>query len=510
MTTPVRLGALLVVLAAPLLLGASPRPYLGDGNCLSCHGETLPALPSSGCVSCHSGNLDFLCVHGSRGSSELAVAGSLTGAGVLALIAAGLILRKRGALLLGLLSAAALAASPTPPDFVHSNPALPGGFVAARGFACDLQAIFSPSGNAFLFAKRGPDTSGDGAVGLQDGQALFLWRRGWERPRRLTPYALDFQPKMARWSPSGERFVVPCPTGLSALSGLLLFDASGCRLSSLESRGFDMLCPSFSPDGQSVAFAEGRGIGVWETAALDRKEALAPLPEGQFPRLWGWDSSGKFPLFSRGYDYLMLGRSASGGRDFPPEIPLEIASGGEPRLLTPPGPIPLRRYAAQRAQGGLFYLARNDSAPTGLYFFDGSSERLWSPPGMKVLGSFQSTPSGLWAFLVPADGSAGLALLAGPGRPRWRGPRFASRQAALAADGARAAACMPESRSRGFLEAAADSHGVPFSGAPGAACFAPAVVGEALSAACVEHDTDGDGRLTPLDQGELWVTWRKP
>ena len=483
---------------------------MGDGNCLSCHGETLPTLPASGCVSCHSGNLDFLGEHGSGGSSELAVAGSLTGAGVLALIAAGLILRKRGALLLGLLSATALAAPPTIPDFSLSNPAWPGGFVAARGFACDLQAIFSPAGDAFLFAKRGPDTSGDGAAGLQDGQALFLWQRGWERPRRLTPYVLDFQPKMARWSPSGERFVVPCPTGPSALSGLLLFDASGHRLSSLEPRGFDLLCPSFSPDGQSVAFAEGRGIGVWETAALKRTEALAPLPEGQFPRLWGWDSSGKFPLFSRGYDYLKLGRSASGGRDFPPEIPLEIASGGESRLLTPPGPIPLRRYAAQRAPGGLFYLARNDSAPTGLYFFDGSSERLWSPPGMKVLGTFQATPSGPWVFLVPADGSAGLALLAEPGRPLWRGPRFASRQVALAADGARAAACMPESRSRNFLEAAADSHEVLFSGAPDGTWFAPAAAGEALSAVCVVRDTDGDGRLTPLDEGGLWVAWGKP
>lgn len=495
-------------------LSAAPRPYLGDGNCLSCHGDQLPALPSSGCIACHSGNAGFLSDHAGGDSGGLAAAGAVTGGLLAGLLVLGLAAWRRGPAALALAAATALAA-PAPPDRDAALSIGTGAHAVARGFACDLQAVFSPSGDAVLFARRGPDTDGNGTADLRDGQALFLWRREWPGPRRLTPYVLDFQPKMARWSPDGAALVVSCPRsdadgdGLIAIgdrSGLLLFDSGGQLRAELAPVDGDVTSPAFSPDGRRVAFVDCRGIGVWDTATGARETALTPLPRDQFPRLWGWDLAGSAPLFSRGYDYRTLPRQADGRRAFPPEVPLEAARGGRAVVLTPPGPIPLRRYAAQASGGRLFYLARSEGAPTALYSFDGRSETRWSPESTKALGCFTASSQGVWAWLDAGKGSARLALLNGPASARYVGESVPSRQLGLAVGEGPALACAPSGAGLIF----ATGEGAP--GAPGwraasGAWFAPAAAGGGLAAVQVAADTDGDGRITVLDEGELIVWW---
>jgi hypothetical protein len=40
--------------------------------------------------------------------------------------------------------------------------------------------------------------------------------------------------------------------------------------------------------------------------------------------------------------------------------------------------------------------------------------------------------------------------------------------------------------------------------------YKPSAAGSAAAAVRVASDTDGDGELTPLDFGELWIAWEVP
>jgi dipeptidyl aminopeptidase/acylaminoacyl peptidase len=515
-----RAARLLLLAAAFFLAGtvwASPRPYLGDGSCLSCHGEQLPTLPSSGCLSCHAGNSSYLSDHAGGDQGGLAAAGAVTGGLLAGLLVLGLAVWRRAPAALALAAATALAA-PSPPGTESPVATGTGPHIVARGFACDLQAVLSPSGGAVLFARRGPDTDGNGAVDLRDGQALFLLARGGKGPRRLTPYALDFQPKMARWSADGSAFVVPCPTsdadgdgaiGIGDPSGLALFDREGRQLSALPPAGEDLRSPAFSPDGRRVAYVDGRGIGVWDTLTGSREAALSPLPEGQFPRLWGWDLAGSAPLFSRGHDYRTLARTRGGHRAFPAEVPLEVARDGRAVTLTPPGPVPLRRYAAQASDGRLFYLARSEGAPTALYSFDGRNETRWSPESAKALGCFTASSRGVYAWLGTGDGSARLALVHDPTSVHFIGESAPGLQLGVAGSDRAALASAPGGSGLLFARGETASQTEACRATPGT-WFAPAAAGESFAAVRVTADGDGDGRFTALDEGELIVWWGSP
>lgn len=503
-----RTGRALVLASALLLTGtaavASPRPELGSGACLSCHGGDVATLPSQPCITCHSGNMEFLKGH-EGADSGLWLIGAAGGGG-LALAALVLLVGVRrvlpGAACLGL---ALLAASPaTPPA---EQPALPGAELLAKGFACDLSPCVSPDGSSLLFARRGPDTDGDGVTDLRDGLAVFLLRRGWSAPRRITPYALDVQASMAAWSPDGARFVLPVPASGARPSGLALFGAGGREVSFMASLGGETISPMFSPDGSRIAFVEGSGIGLWDPRRGTRTWALEPLTDGQFPRLCGWSPAEDAPLFTRGFDYARLERNADHVRVLPPEVPLECARDGRPVTLTPPGPAPLRRFKAQPSADGVFYLAQAPQGAPGLFFFDGSAETRWSPEGVAISG-FQALSDGTcWAWRAEAGGFSRLVRFEGPSR--WAADPVTVRAnlAALCAGPSGTAWASGEPaqgkgrrlfRSGAATPAAAAEDIYAVAAGGGALAFVQAVPSER------------DGSAQPWDRARLWVKWEAP
>ena len=391
---------------------AAPRPELNSGACLSCHSRDVATLPSQPCIACHSGNMAFLKNH-DGGDTSLWLIGAAGGGG-LAVAALILLLGTRRLLpAAACLGIALFASAPSaPPD----SGSLPGATMVAQGFACDLSPCLSPDGSALLFARRGPDTSGDGIVDLRDGLALFLMRRGWTSPKRVTPYTLDAQAAMAAWSTDGSQFALPLPASAARKAGLGLFDARGREAAFLASEDGEILAPAFSPDGSRLAFVEGSGIGLWDVRDGARNRALEPLSDGQFPRLYGWSLKEDAPLFTRGFDYARLERDRDNVRIFPAEVPVEIAREGRAVALTPPGASPLRRFKAQPTRDGVFYLAVAPHGVPGIYFCDGATETRWSPAGVAISGFAVSPEGTCWAWMAEGKGNSRLVRFEGPGR----------------------------------------------------------------------------------------------
>ena len=503
------LGILIAAIfaAGAPLAAISPRTHLNSGACLSCHSRDLATLPKEPCVSCHLGNMDFLEGHGGPSASlGLWILGAAGGSGILFLLVMGIAGMRRAAPVCAALAVAVLAA-PGAERFPNSS--LKGARQISEGFACDLAPILAPGGDALLFSRRGPDTNGDGRVDLRDGMALFLLREGWDLPRRLTPYRLDVQGAMASWSPDGSAFCSPLPALENAPPGLALFDLDGNRKGFLPSDGEEILSPQFSSDGSRIAFAEGKGIAVWDLARNRRAWALEPLKGPSFPRLCGWSPWGGGPLFTRGTEYPALERGPDGKLLLPTEVPLEEASGGSAALLTPSGSIPCKRFKPQPVPGGVFYLAQSAGGSPRLTFFDGRSEIPWSPPSGAIHG-FAATANGeCWCWMAAGAGVDRLARFRGPGQFEVHGPAMKANLLALAPSG---------------------SGGVWFSGASGVRktrglsgtiedwqsafgdgeVFGIAASGEALAVVAVESDSDGDGERTPWDRAALRISWRRP
>ncbi len=509
----VRTAALAVVLSfASLCVAAAPgpRPELDSGACLSCHVSQLATLPAQPCISCHSGNMDFLQRHDDRGADASLWVMGAAGGGSLALL--GLIGLARFRRLAPALAAAALSALAAPALNEHSSmPALPGWVTLAEGFACDLAPAFSPDGQGLLFARRGPDTNGDGMVDLRDGQALFLLRRDWAAPKRLTPYVLYAEPALAVWSAAGDLLAVPLPARGSEGPSIALFSSEGRRLSALPCEEPAMGL-SFSPDGQALAFAEGKGIGAWTLADGARTWALTPLEGGSFPRLAGWNPFGGSPLFTRGYDYSRMGRTRDGRYHLPDEVLLETAQKGTSRPLTSPRSAALRRYKAQPVAGALFYLAQSRGGLPGLYRFDGMEEALWSREDQAVQGFLADGSEACWAWVSSGEGGARLLRFEGPGRFHEAGPVFQASLLTMAEDGAGGLWCSGAPMGGGLRRLLyVDERGrvsVPFENC--GQVFGLAARAGSVAFVTVSRDTDGDGGITPMDRGELRVRWAAP
>ena len=498
-------GTLVFLAACILATGAlgTTRPHLNPGACLSCHAQQLPTLPAQPCVSCHLGSMDFLARHDRPAQeSPLWIMGAAGGTSVAALALLGIFGIRRWAPAMGVLALTVLA---SPGSGEPLQPPVPGALLAAHGFACDLSPTVSPDGGAVLFARRGPDTNGDGRIDLRDGLALFLLRRDWAAPRRLTPYHLDAQAGMASWETDGTRFVVPVP------SGLAVHDAQGQRLARLELPGRDALSPTFSPDGGRVAFVAGSGIGVWDLGTGAWSWALQPLKDGTFPRLSGWSPWGDGPLFTRGSDYILLERNREGRLMLPAEVPLEVAAGGIAQILAPGGGEPLRRYKAQPVPGGVFFLAMHPGGIPGLYFFDGAVERLWSEPGESAFGFEALSSTECWAWVSGKEGSARIERYSGPGRGQAAGMAMTSNLLVLAVQGPDVAwfsGALSGTTRRGLFRSDAE---IAYSiGASDADAFGVCAAGGTLAVVTVPEDSDGDGDRTPWDAGRLWIAWRTP
>lgn len=497
--------ASLCVAAAP-----GPRPELDSGACLSCHVSQLATLPAQPCISCHSGNMDFLQRHDSgEADASLWVIGAVGGGSLAILGLIGLAGFRR---LAPAMAAAALTVLAAP--VLNGRSAVPvpaGSATVAEGFACDLAPAFSPDGHAILFARRGPDTNGDGMVDLRDGQALFLLRREWAAPKRLTPYVLFAEPALAVWSAAGDLLAVPLPARGPEGPSIALFSSEGRRLSALPCEEPAMGL-SFSPDGQRLAFAEKKGIGVWTLAHGARAWALTPLEDGSFPRLAGWDPFGGGTLFTRGYDYLGLGRARDGRYRLPGEVCLETAQGGMSRALASPCSAALRRYKAQPVAGAVFYLAQSRGGLPGLYRFDGMEEVLWSREDQAVQGCLAEDSEVCWAWVSFGEGGARLLRFEGPGRFQEAGPVFQASLLAMAEDGAGGLWCSGALMGGGLRQLLnVDERGrisVPFE--TRGQVFGLAARAGSVAFVTVSRDTDGDGGITPMDRGELRVRWAAP
>ncbi len=503
----VRLAAVLIagILTSPFgPMAAGPRPHLGSGACLSCHFSQLPTLPAAPCISCHSANMDFLSGHERSGQGfALWTIGAAGGGGVLALAVICLAgVRRLPAA--GALLALAVMAGPVPEKGGPYRPPVAGAVRVALGFACDLSPVLSPDGEAILFSRRGPDTSGDGKVDLRDGMALFLLHKTWERPLRLTPYTLDAQGSMATWSPDGARFAAP------VAGGLALWDGSGKKLAEIPARAEEVFSPSFSPDGNRIAFVDGTGIGLWEISTGLTAWALEPLSGGEFPRLAGWSPWDDGVLFTRGKDYTRMGRDSERRLVFPAEVPLESAVQGLARVLTLPGPAPLRRYRPQAVSGGVFYLAKGPDGAQGLYLFDGRTERRWSAPGQNVSPFVACGTQECWTWIGAGPGRSRLARFSGPGSAATMGPVMKASLLVMAADGSGrpwVSGAAAGRQGRGLYHVGQPPED---DAAPGSEVFGLSSSNGTLAVVVVRGDGDGDGELTPYDRGELWVAWRTP
>jgi hypothetical protein len=452
-------------------------------------------------------NMDFLEGHENSGSDGgFWLLGAAGGTGILTLLILGLAGFRRGAPFAAALALAALAA----PDPGRSHEgSYRGAGQVAEGFACDLSPVLAPRGDALLFCRRGPDTNGDGRTDLRDGMALFLLREGWDLPRRLTPYRLDIQGAMASWSPDGSAFCTPLPVLGNDPPGLALFDSDGNRKGFLPTAGGGALSPLFSPEGEGIAFVEGRGIAVWDLARNRRSWALEPLRSPFFPRLCGWSPWGGGPLFTRGIEYPTLERGPDGKLLFPTEVPLEEASGGSAVLLTPQGPVPSRRFKPQPVPRGIFYLAQDPGGSPRLSFFDGRSEIPWSPPSVAIHGFAATVDGHCWCWRGAGAGVDRLVRFLGPGSFEDRGPAMRASLLSLVPtdfDGAWFSGAPVLRKARGLLGTSGEWQGAFGDGA----VFGIAVSGDALAAIVVEADSDGDGERTPWDHAALRISWRKP
>jgi hypothetical protein len=503
------LGILLAAICAagtPLAV-PPPRTHLNSGACLSCHSQDLATLPQAPCVSCHLGNMDFVEGHDGPSTSPgfwiLAAAG---GSGILALLVLGIAGLRRAAPVCAALAVVVMAApgsGPSPHD------SLQGARHVSEGFACDLSPVLAPRGDALLFCRRGPDTDGDGRVDLRDGMALFLLREGWDLPRRITPYRLDVQGAMASWSPEGSAFCTPLPALGNDPPGLALFDLDGNRKGFIPSAGEEVLSPQFSPEGDRIAFVEGKGIAVWDLARNRRSWALEPLNGPFFPRLCGWSPWGGDPLFTRGIEYPTLERGPDGKLLLPTEVPLEEASGERAVLLTPPGSVPSRRFKPQPVPGGVFYLAQGPGGFPRLIFFDGRSEIPWSPPSAAIHG-FAATEDGqCWCWMAAGAGVDRLVRFLGPGSLEDHGPTVRANLLALVltdSGGAWFSGASGLRKPRGLYGKTGEWQGVFSDGA----VFGIAASGDALATVTVRADSDGDGERTPWDRAVLGISWRRP
>ncbi|MEW6758407.1 MAG: hypothetical protein AB1347_09310 [Acidobacteriota bacterium] len=499
-----RTAALLAALLSAGWASAAPRPYQGDGACLSCHQRSIPVLPDRPCLSCHQGNMDFLrSVHPGSPRGEFLTSAALGLAGPIAPLGAALLLRV-------------LPGSPNPPP-PPSAPATPppGALLAARGHACDLRAVFSPDGGAVLFGRRGPDTTGDGAVDLRDGQALFLLPRDSRWPIRLTGYVLDFAPAMAAWSHDGSRLVVPLPLsdtdgdGAIAYSdrhGLALFDRRGARLAALPPEVADAVDPFFSPDGNRIAFVEGGALRVWipDSGSV---ETSIPDDGGTFPRLAGWAGDPPVPVFTRGEVYAAADRSGDRRRLLPPR-PLEaVVSGKAGPVSRAPSGERWSRGAASR--GTALCMVQAEPGPRRVAAWSGGTPSAVTPPSLHVFAFAPSNGEETWVLV---RGGADHALLgrAAAGRFEPAEVSFSPHLLGLAAGEGFAVACGPRPGrpDRPVVVWGEDGATLPFGA--GGRWYRPSAAGSAAAAVRVPSDTDGDGERTPLDLGELWIVWEVP
>jgi hypothetical protein len=556
-------SGLLITFALPAR-GAA-RPYLGNASCLSCHGGSLPLLPTRSCLSCHRGNMDFLePAAGATAMDDPTLTMTAMALGGMLCLAAALVVasRRRKRVLpfaLFLAAASGVAAfrsgpeadggasrvadarpnvdstggedrvagvvpgEKSPPAWPNENGgasgsapgdrAVPDGILVARNTAADLIPILSPSGDAVLFTRRDEDTNGDKIVDIRDGQALFLLSRDHGDAHRLTPYALDFAGAMARFSLDGSHFVVPLPTQdtdgdgrvtFADRHGLVVFHRDGSEAARLPSGELDLTDPQFSPEGQWVVAVEGRGLVEWDWKGGTRRTILEEAADGTFPRLAGWDVPRRAPLFTRGTSYRLLPRDETRVYVKPTDVALETTSD----LVAPHG-SGHRRVRVEMAHGDLcFYLDERPDGSRRLCRRDRGTEECLDAGPPHVLGVVPIEGGGAAFVAAHRRGEEGeLYIWDPPGVQRSTG--FRLRPGLMGLAGGRTVVLSGEATDgmRVLVSVDPASGAVRSLGTGPDLWYNPFTAGRAVGGVRVSRDTDGDGKRTPVDLGELWIVW---
>jgi len=329
---------------------------------------------------------------------------------------------------------------------------------------------------------------------------------------------------MARFSWDGSHFVVPFPTrdtdGDGRLSfgdrhGLLVFDRAGHEVARLGSSDLDLTDPFFASEGRRVVAVEGRGLLMWDWATGATHRTLDPAPDGSFPRLAGWDSGREAPLFTRGQSYRLLPRDAARKYEKPLDVPLETTSGGDGAgnapLASPHGGGH-RRGRVEMAHGDLtLYLdERPDGSRRLCRLASGREECVETGPPLVLVAAPMA--GGGAAFLAANQrGEAAELFLWDPSGARratgvWQRPGLLG-----LAGGDRVVLCGGTGAEEHPLTVFEPASGTVHRLGNGADLwYNPVTAGRAVGAVRVPRDTDGDGKRTLQDVGELWIVWEAP
>jgi hypothetical protein len=279
----------------------------------------------------------------------------------------------------------------------------------------------------------------------------------------------------------------------------------------LDAGDLDLTDPFFAADGQVVVAVEGRGLVEWAWSAGTRRMILDPPPNGSFPRLAGWDSTREAPLFTRGRSYRLLPRDADRRYEKAEDVSIEAASGGVSAPVSPHGGGH-RRGRVQMAHGDLaLYLdERPDGSRRLCRLALGAEECIDTGPSF-VLAAAPLVGGGA-AYLAAErrGGEAELLLWDPSGAKRSTGLRI--RPGLLGLSGAeRVALCGATGEAdHALILVEPRSGAVTRLGNRADLWYNPITAGRAVGGVRVPRDTDGDGKTTLLDVGELWIVWEAP
>jgi dipeptidyl aminopeptidase/acylaminoacyl peptidase len=291
-------------------------------------------------------------------------------------------------------------------------------------------------------------------------------------------------------------------------TGLQVFDGDGRPRIALPPTDLDLTDPVFSPDGRALAFVAGCEVRRWTLEDGDVEVMWRASTPGVFPRLAGWETRTGLPLFTQGIAYRQAGLDGHGRYRIPREGPIYRAGHVETQVVTPPGAQPLRRGRLQINAQTIFYLANTPEAGRALFGVGPGPEEAWTPAGEWVYAFAPDGAGNVWALVGRSRGEAArLVRFTAPHQGTRASIQLVPHMMGLAVDGTGCALITG-------IESGASTGGWWRVDASGRSCnlaackgmwYYPAAAGTVACAVVVSRDTDGDGDLSPLDVGELWV-----
>ena len=247
--------------------------------------------------------------------------------------------------------------------------------IAAFGSA----PVFSPDGAMIAF-------------GGDDGESMGLWIYTLGAGNELLYEGVvnyDYA-----WSPSSEQIAFSEPGGIERK--LWLIDLQGDMIL-LHENGRN---PTWSPDGEEIAFQDGIGAGIYKIPVSGGDAELLSY-YGEFPQ-WSPDESYIAFRTGSGINYEFHRYSVENG------TVTQWGTGGPNFDWSPEGTALV--YDAYELVGTGYYFNIKKitiSASSGSILWQGGVEPKWSPAGNKILLRSLSGFSGSSLILIPASGGTG-------------------------------------------------------------------------------------------------------